>query len=234
MTIIPMSTNTALNDLSLLRVMQLASPTLPVGAYAQSQGLEWAVEAGWVNSEAALEDWLIMQLRDSLALLDLPVLARLHAAALTLDDAQLQCWSRYLLASRETRELVADDCERGKSLARLLSDLGVAAATPWVQRADTPFAALSAIAAVDWQIPAPAAASAYAWGWLENQVLAGVKLIPLGQLAGQRLLLKLSPEIPPACAQALLLSDDDIGGSLPILALASSLHETQYTRLFRS
>ena len=184
-----MSTDAPLADLSLLRVLQLASPTLPVGAYAQSQGLEWAVEAGWVTDEASLADWLAMQLTDSLALLDLPVLSRLHAAANNDDDGQLQRWSRYLLASRETRELVADDCERGKSLARMLSDLGVAAATPWVQRVDTPFATLSAIAAVAWAIPAPAAASAYAWGWLENQVLAGVKLVPLGQLAGQRLLL---------------------------------------------
>jgi urease accessory protein len=94
--------------------------------------------------------------------------------------------------------------------------------------------ALAAVAAVAWEIPLAAAAHAYAWSWLENQVLAGVKLIPLGQVAGQRLLLQLSPSIPPVCERGLARPDDEIGGMLPIVALASSLHETQYTRLFRS
>ncbi len=91
-----------------------------------------------------------------------------------------------------------------------------------------------ALAAVNWRLPLESTAHAYAWGWLENQVLAGVKLIPLGQVAGQRLLLALSRAIPAVCERALACDDDAIGGTLPIVALASSLHETQYTRLFRS
>ena len=119
-------------------------------------------------------------------------------------------------------------------LARLLRDLGVAAAIPWVEREEVPFATLSALAAVTWNISLVPAAQGYVWGWLENQVIAGMKLIPLGQVAGQRLLLDLAENIPVVCESALSLSDDEIGGSLPIVSLASSMHETQYSRLFRS
>jgi urease accessory protein len=221
-------------DLTLLRLLQLASPSLPVGAYAYSQGLEWAVAAGWVSDDRSLARWLEDQLCHSIEGVDLPILARLYEAVCRGDDAAQVSWSRHLIALRETRELVSDDCDRGRALARLLRDLGVAAAAPWVEREDVPFAALTAVAAVAWEIPLAATAHAYAWSWLENQVLAGVKLIPLGQVSGQRLLLELAPTIPPVCERALARSDDEIGGMLPILAIASSLHETQYTRLFRS
>lgn len=219
---------------TLLRLFQLASPTLPVGAYAYSQGLEWAVEAGWVHDEASLATWLGDQVRHTLPRVDLPILVRLCAAAAIADDDALIRWSRELVALRETRELAADDCDRGRALARLLRDLGVDAATPWTTRDDVPFAVATALAAAAWELPRDATLHAYAWGWLENQVLAGVKLVPLGQVAGQRLLLALAPRIPAAVATAQALADDDLGGSLPIVAIASSLHETQYTRLFRS
>lgn len=220
--------------ITLLRLLQLASPALPVGAYAYSQGLEWAVSAGWVNDESSLANWLTQQLSHSIAGVDVPIFARLYDAAFRGDDEAQLSWSRYLIALRETRELVADDCDRGRALARLLRDLGVPAAGVWVRREDAPFAALTAVAAVAWEIPGTLAAHAYVWSWLENQVLVGVKLIPLGQVAGQRLLFDLPRRIPAACADGFARGDDEIGGMLPIVAIASSLHETQYTRLFRS
>lgn len=221
-------------ELSLLRLLQLASPSLPVGAYAYSQGLEWAVAAGWVDGEASLRAWLGDQLDGSFARTDLPIFVRLCAAARRGDAARLRFWSRHLIALRETRELVADDCERGRALARLLSALGIAGAEAWASRAGVPFATPLALAAAAWELPVRDAAQALAWTWLEGQVLAGVKLVPLGQVAGQRLLLALSRSIPALCDRALACDDDEIGGTVPIVALASSLHETQYTRLFRS
>jgi len=221
-------------NLTLLRLLQLTSPALPVGAFAYSQGLEWAVEAAWVSDESSLSGWLAEQLAHSIGGVDLPILVRLYDAVAREDEAAQFSWSRRLVAMRETRELVADDCERGRALARLLRDLGIDRAAAWAGREDTPFAALTALAAVTWGIPLAATVQAYAWGWLENQILAGVKLIPLGQVAGQRLLFELAPRIPEVCEEALLRGDDEIGGMLPIVALASSLHETQYTRLFRS
>lgn len=220
--------------LSLLRLLQLASPALPVGAYAYSQGLEWAVEAKWVGDAAELGGWLDEQLTHSIGGVDLPILGRLYEAARRGDDEAQVSWSRQLVALRETRELIDDDCNRGRALARLLRDLEVGTAERWVTREDVPFATMAAIAAVAWKIELLPAANAYAWSWLENQVLAGVKLIPLGQVAGQRLMLELAPRIPAVCEKAMTRDDDEIGGMLPIVALASSLHETQYTRLFRS
>ncbi|MCG2634939.1 MAG: urease accessory protein UreF [Gammaproteobacteria bacterium] len=221
-------------DLRLLRVLQLTSPSLPVGAYAYSQGLEWAVEAGWVHDAATLAQWLRAQLNHNLPNLDLPVLGRLHQAASADDNPALHHWSRILVASRETSELVADDCNRGRALARLLAELDLNAAGPWVKQPDCPFATPMALAAAAWEMPLATTALAYCWGWLENQVLAGVKLIPLGQVVGQRLLLDLAEQIPGVCADGLGRPDQDIGGTLPLLAIASSLHETQYSRLFRS
>jgi urease accessory protein len=218
----------------LLRLLQLTSPSLPVGAFAYSQGLESAIELGWVNDEASLSHWLEDQLDYSIGRVDLPVFVRLHNAMVAGDYASMLTWCRQLIAMRETSELVADDCSRGRALARLLTDLGMPKADEWLSHGDTPFAALVALAAVNWNISATSALHALAWGWLENQVLVGVKLIPLGQVSGQRLLLELSAKIPGVCESAAELSDTEIGGTLPTLAIASSLHETQYTRLFRS
>ena len=218
----------------LLRLLQLTSPSLPVGAFAYSQGLESAIEVGWVDDEPSLSHWLEEQLAYSVGRVDLPVFVRLYEAMRDRDNESALAWSQRLIAMRETSELVADDCARGRALARLLSDLGVGQAEAWLAHRDTPFAALAALAAFTWDVPVASAIHAFAWGWLENQVLVGVKLIPLGQVAGQRLLLELSAKVSAVCDVAISLSDAEIGGTLPTLALASSLHETQYSRLFRS
>ncbi|MBK8956928.1 MAG: urease accessory protein UreF [Proteobacteria bacterium] len=216
-----------------MRCMQLASPSLPIGAYAYSQGLEMAVELGWVKDAASLAAWLRDQLEQGLGAVDIPLYARLHEAAAHGDVETMTMRSAELIAQRETRELRADDCDRGLALARLLRDLGVEH-LPLPAGRKVPLAASFACAAVHWLVPRDSAAEAYAWAWLEGQVLAGVKLIPLGQVAGQRLLCELLEPLSRAVAIGLTLDDDDIGGSLPALAMASALHETQYTRLFRS
>lgn len=218
---------------ALMRCLQLASPGLPIGAYAYSQGLEMAVELGWVNNATDLELWLQDQIAQSIAYVDLPVLLRLYDAATANDNAGYTRWSAQLIAMRETRELRADDGDRGLALARLLRDLGVTHLN-LPAACKLPLAASFACAAVHWQIARTPCAQTYAWAWLEGQVLAGVKLIPLGQVAGQRLLCVLAEPLAAVVSIALTLDDDDIGASLPALAMASALHETQYTRLFRS
>jgi urease accessory protein len=218
----------------LLRLLQLASPSLPVGAYAYSQGLESAIEAGWVGDEPSLAAWLRDLLSHSLGRVDLPIFARLYCAMREGDEPATLSWSRRLLAMRETSELVSDEYGRGRALARLLCDLDVPGAKRWVGHRDVSFVGMAALASVTWELPLAASVHAHAWGWLENQVLIGVKMIPLGQVAGQRLLLEIASDIAAVCEQALAWSDDEIGGMLPIHALASSRHETQYSRLFRS
>ncbi|MBI3774682.1 MAG: urease accessory protein UreF [Gammaproteobacteria bacterium] len=218
----------------LLHLLHLASPALPVGAYSYSQGLEYAVEAQWVRDEASAFDWIAGLLSHTLAHLDVPVTARLYHAWQHDDAAEVLRWSHFLLANREARELQDEDRNMGLSLARLLNDLGLNEAAAWCKADSVCFLTLFTLAAQRWNISLSDATHGYLWSWAENQVLSSVKLIPLGQTAGQRLLTQLIPRIAQAVDTGLALHDDDIGFSAPGLAVAGALHETQYSRLFRS
>ncbi len=217
-----------------LRLMQLISPTLPIGGFTYSQGLEWAVERRWVCDRATLSDWLAGLMEDNLALLELPVLQRLHAACERTDRDGLARWAMHLYASRETSELRAEERQRARALISLLGDLGIRQAQDWREALAPCQAAPFALAAVHWRIAIEDCALGYAWGWLENQVAAAIKLVPLGQTDGQRVQLALAERLPAVVASALDVDDDDIGASAPAMAIASARHETQYTRLFRS
>jgi len=218
----------------LLRLLHLVSPTLPVGAFTYSQGIEWAVEAGWIRDSADLEDWLRDQLSHSLASLDLPLLARMHAAALAGDREAMEEWIEWMLAGRETAELRLEEANRGRALAELIGAWAISGAAEWKPILARSQAAGFAYAAALWKIPARDTLLGYTWGWLENLTLAGIKIVPLGQTAGQQLLGRLIDEIPAYVDAALRLGDEEIGANNPALAIASSRHESQYTRLFRS
>ena len=138
------------------------------------------------------------------------------------------------MACRETAELRAEDMQTGQALARLLHSLEIEKSGVWMRSVDTTLANMFAFASVNWGIPVREAAAGYLWSWLENQVLCAVKLVPLGQVAGQRLLIALADQLPEHVDRALLVADDEIGGSAFGLALLSSRHEMQYSRLFRS
>ena len=224
---------TSIDQLALLRLLRLVSPALPLGAFAYSQGLETAVDQGWLTSADAVRDWLDGLLEHNLAALDLPVLLRLHHAAVAGEYAALAEWNRYLLASRESAELRAEDVHLGQALWRLLDGLGIAP-HPLRPEGDLSLAAAFAIAGAVWQIgPAPLL-TGYAWCWLENQVGAATKLVPLGQTAAQGIIEALLPRLPQQVAAAAARTDDDIGASAPGLAWLSARHEDQYSRLFRS
>lgn len=217
----------------LLRLMQLASPTLPVGTFAYSQGLETGAALG-VRDEAAVESWIFGVMEFGLACLDLPILARMHAAWLGHDLPLVELWSARLLASRETAELREEERQTGAALARLLRDLGLDEAAPWVRSAKRTFGALFGLAGARWSIGADALCAAYAYAWTENQVAAAIKLLPMGQTGGQRILSQATRRIPELVAKASTLDDDAVGGTAPGQVMASALHETQRTRLFRS
>ncbi len=221
-------------DLALLRLMQLISPSLPVGGFTYSQGIELAVECGWINTAADLEEWMDDLLQSSLACLDLPLLFRLHTAVIQDDLSQLQYWNEFLLACRETAELRLEETNRGRALAELIVKLGLPGSEAWKPALARTQLAGFAFAANRWAIPIEQAALGYVWSWLENLVLAAVKIIPLGQTQGQQLLQRLAPRVPALIEPARQLEDEEVGASNPALAIASSRHETQYTRLFRS
>lgn len=221
-------------DLALVRLLQLVSPALPIGMYSYSQGLERSVEDGWIKDEAEAAEWIAGLMDRGLAKVDVPILARLHGAWSADDAEAVERWSRTLHAFRETAELRAEDRRTGQALARLLDSLEVERAAAWLRHPAATLATGFSLAAVEWGIALRDMAIGYLWSWLENQVLCAVKLVPLGQGAGQRLLRDAAAAIPARVDEALDLADDAIGGSAFGLALASSRHEMQYSRLFRS
>jgi urease accessory protein len=218
-------------DHALLRLLHLSSAGLPVGAYAFSHGLEYAIEAAWLKTDADIESWLSTQLRFNLAAVDLPVLFRLHTALADSDHDAVRYWNALILAARETHELQLTDTATGLALQKLLPALGVQLID---MRGPVSFVTVFAQAARHWQINVEMASLGLCWSWVENQVNAATKLLPMGQTAAQRMMHTLQAEIPAAIAVAAQLEDDNIGASLPALSLASMHHETQYSRLFRS
>ncbi|WP_459874518.1 urease accessory protein UreF [Halomonas shantousis] len=224
---------TGSDDLALLGLLQLVSPALPIGAFAWSQGLESAFELGWVHDEATLGEWLDGVLEDGLSRCELPVLARQQRAWAEQDGSRLDEWNAWLLANRETAELAAEDTRLGAALVRLLDSLDRLPAQP-VMPVSPAYISVFALAAHQRGIPARDSLLGFAWAWLENQLAVACKALPLGQTAAQRLIERLRPALVNAVDVALALEDDDLGPALPGLALASALHETQYSRLFRS
>lgn len=220
-----------ITDLQILDLLHIGSPALPVGAYAFSNGLEYAIDAGWLRSDAEVSQWLSDQLSISLAQLDVPVLLRLHASAQAEDWRAFWYWNDYLLASRESAELQLSDTATGAALVRLLPQLDIPVQTA---RGPVSFAAALAQFAVNRRLTAHACALVYCWSWLENQVTAATKLMPLGQTRAQMMLARLRATIPGVLERAADITDPEIGCSLPGLALSGMQHETQYTRLFRS
>jgi len=221
-------------DLGLVKLLQLVSPALPIGMYSYSQGLERAVEDGWIGNERQAGEWIGGILERCQTKTDLPCLSRLYDAWGKADVAAVERWSLHLLACRETSELRTEDRQSGQALARLLAGLNVEGAEVWIRHPSATLATGFSLAAVSWKIPKFEAAVGYLWSWLENEVLCAVKLVPLGQAAGQRLLSQLAEQLPGQVTAALDLNDGEIGGSAFGLGLASSRHEVQYSRLFRS
>jgi len=217
-----------------VRLLQLASPALPVGAYSYSQGLEPAVESGIVTDAASASAWIGAVLALSVGAMEAPVLLRLMAVWKDGDADAARRWNDEFIASRETAELRAETLQMGHSLRLLLRDLGVGDAAALQEFEEIAYPTAFAHAASAWGIDAREALGAYLFAWIENQVLAALKCVPLGQTEGQRMLLDLSARIAVAVEGAVALGDDDLANFAPGLALAASRHETQYSRIFRS
>ncbi len=225
------------SDIRLARLFQLASPALPVGAYSYSQGLEAAVDRSIVHDAATAAQWIGDALEYTVGRMEALTLLRSITAWRARDFAAVDNWNALFLASRETAELRAETAQLGYSLRKLITELeetNEIARAHLARLEEIAFPTAFAYAAVGWQIAAQAALLAYLWSWLENQVMAALKAVPLGQTDGQRLLLTLGARLDGIATRAASLKDDELGNFAPGLALLSSHHETQYSRLFRS
>jgi urease accessory protein len=226
-----------MSDFALSRLFQLTSPALPVGAYSYSQGLEWAAEDGVVRDEASAGEWIAEVLHSGVGGFEAPLLARVMAAVDAADWQRLAALNELFIATRESSELRNETLQMGHSLRVLLDaldDVPLAVREALRGLGEVSFPVVWACIAAAWGIPPRGAVTAYLWAWAENQVMAAVKIVPLGQTAGQRLLFDLGTVVEQVADKALALDEDDWSNFAPSFAIASCKHETQYTRLFRS
>jgi urease accessory protein len=223
--------------IKLNRLLQLCSANLPVGGFSFSQGLEYAIEAAWITDQASTKSWVLLNFTQSLAYTDLAILKRLYTALDTDNMTDFEYWNTHIVACRESAELLLADVAMGKALLRLLRQLdnvNIEPFTALLNNQDCSFASAFALCAHKFGLDLLSAQSGYCWTYIDNQVAAATKLVPLGQTQAQNLLFELSEHTQAVIEQANILSDNDIGISLPHLAMGSAWHETQYSRLFRS
>ena len=203
----------------LLRLLTWLSPAFPTGGFAYSHGLEYAVEAGDVTDPASLLAWTRDVLRHGAGRSDAILLHHAHSGEDVTDLAR---------AAQPSRERQAEALGQGEAF-RL-------AARPWAEMAapDMTHAVAVGILAGRLGIPVEAAAAAWLHGFAANLVSAAVRLVPLGQSDGLRVIAALEPEIVRIAAETRTATLDDIGGACLRSDIAAMRHETQHTRLFRS
>lgn len=243
------------------RLLMLASSNLPIGSYTYSQGIESAIESGLIYDESSSLEFMSDYLELALCRYELPILALMIESVMTEDVALADALAADYHASRESKEFVYESSQLALSLSAWLGD---------VLELDVPdrllahgFLPLFAHVSSHWQFTPVQAMTTYAFGQIENMVLATVKTVPLGQMAGQRIIWQLqqllSTQVHPLAANikqsfvqaqhmpsvvdtagstrsklALLYQQLHMSANLPNLAILSCQHERQYSRLFRS
>ena len=219
---------------ALPQLLRLASPMLPVGAYAYSQGMEWAVDEGVIADENSALAWIADLLRFNVGTLEAPTWRRLYRAWQEHDVGSARQWNARFIAMRETAEFRAETMQMGGALKAVL-DATREIDTGLLDQIESPaFPTAFSFAAHGLGVPLREGLTGYLWAWGENQVSAAMKLVPLGQSSGQRILVNLIALLPAIADDALVMPEDEMSNLTPALAIASSRHETQYTRLFRS
>lgn len=216
-----------------LHLFRLISPSLPIGAFSYSRGLESAVHHGWVTTEQNAQEWIHGTLEQAFAMLDAPLFLRMMAALAGDDHNAFLRYDVWLRASRESRELQFEDRLMGDALQNLLRDLSIEVASRFSD-CTLSYPAAFALAAHHWRIAPRQALTGLMWAVTEGQVSAAIRLVPLGQTSGQKILINAAKIIERCADRAAQLGDDEIGNTTIGVGIASAWHEDQYSRLFRS
>jgi urease accessory protein len=229
---------------SLLNLLHISSPALPIGAFAYSQGLEYTLEAGWCKKADDVELWIKSVMVHGLGGVDLPILKRLHQAwsAYVQEQADgqaqikesLNAWNATLLAFRETKELYLEDIQVGDAFKQWHKSQSAEHIAKLELIEKPTVASMYALNAVIKGLTVKECLIGFVWAWLENQITSASKAMPMGQTDGQNIIRHLIPQIEAVIEKSMQLEDDDIGSGLVGLSMSSALHENQYSRLFRS
>jgi len=219
-----------------LLLLQLASPALPVGGFSYSEGLESAVEQGWVKDESTAKIWLIDQLHLIQARSEMPLMHEAILAWREFDQDRLNALTAWSVQTRETFEVKLQTQQMGRSLLIWLKNQCVLdhEKIEFCHDLSPTWPIVFALCVSREDISLKDGLTTFAFSWAENMVQAAMKSVPLGQKSGQSILKALTQEIPSAVQQVLATPDHSRQSFAPHLAILSSLHETQYSRLFRS
>ncbi len=219
----------------LLILLQLVSPGLPVGAYNYSEGLEALISKNIIKTQEDLFSWLEAELCYGSIRVETAIIVRVYHSLLIKNLDDVNYWNSWLSAARESKELREQNWQMGQSLFKLLLKLEPQTQS-LISKLNSPhnYAVIFGFAIYFWEIELGFALISYLHSWAYNLVNAGVKLIPLGQTAGQQILFELKKIIPEVSQEILGLKDNELSSCNWGLSLATMNHETLYSRLFRS
>jgi urease accessory protein len=223
----------------LCRALHLASPALPIGSFSYSQGLETAIDRGLIRNEEDAFTWITDGLTEIMGRCDAPVVAFIHRACRSQPPtdalSEITRWNSWFLASRESMELRRETEQMGWSLLQLAHALNwITPAAPTRELEPVAFPTAFALSADGLALSETTTLTAFCFGWLETQVAAAMKLVPLGQTAGHRILNRCRTNVPTIIHVAANTTPEDICSWAPMLGIFSARHESQYSRLFRS
>jgi urease accessory protein len=222
---------------ALYRLMAWLSPAFPVGAFSYSSGIEWAVEAGDIKDAGTLQSWLTVVIAGGGVFCDAAIFANTHQAVVADDDASLRASAELAVALAPCKERHLETTSQGRAFVEAVRGAWPCAALERLAAAwdgELAYPVAVAVTAAGHGVPLAPALHAYLHAAAANLISAGVRLIPLGQTDGQRVLAALEPIVAGAAARAMTTPLDDVGGAAFRADLAAMRHETQYTRLFRS
>ncbi len=227
---------TVTTEAALYRLMTWLSPSYPVGAFSYSHGLEYAIEAGLVTDAATLRQFIETALLAGAGRSDAALFTAAYDAVVNEDDSRLDAVTALATAWRGSRELAMESENQGAAFLSVTCTAWVLPALEAfrVRHKAPPLPIAVGIAAAAHCVPRGAALMAYLHAFAANLVSAGVRLVPLGQSDGQRVIAQLAPVVSTALQTALTTPLEETGTAAPLLDWCSMRHETQYTRLFRS